>query len=448
MIEAKTVPRIESIKGVLKFVENPIPVINDALKTYGSTYYTRIVGGRKLIMTVDPMVTQHVLQKNNKNYEKSEIQTESLGKYVGLGLLTANGEYWKRQRKLIQPSFHKSKLASLTSIMENEIVKFYDELIPIAKEGKAIDINDTMMELTLRIVSKSLFSTGINEDLIAKLGKTFHELQLHIIREVRQPMFNWWRRMIGKEKKALQLAQNVRTIMQDIISKRRQGTAQKDDLLDLLLNSSYEDNGAYMTDEQVLNEAIILFVAGHETTANTLAWCLYALRQHPDIKERLVDSFDLDGPNTMDSLMKPSYSAQVLDETMRMYPAAWILDRVALEDDEVDGLEIKKGDLIGLFVYGTHRDEVLWNEPLTFDPDRFHPNHKKDRHKFAYYPFGGGPRMCIGYHFAGMEMRMALSEFFKRFDLPAPSEKNIESLPLITLKPEENIMMKLSVKEG
>ncbi|NND34516.1 MAG: cytochrome P450, partial [Saprospiraceae bacterium] len=281
MTEIKTVPRLESFKRALSFVENPLPVIDAALKTYGNTYYTRIIGGRKIVMTIEPVVAQHILQKNNKNYIKSELQTEALGKYVGLGLLTANGDYWLRQRRLIQPGFHKAKLATLIEIMVAEIEKFYDDLELRIGQNTSVDINDAMMELTLRVVSKSLFSTGIDEDKIVELGNTINRLQQHIVREVRLPLMNWWRRVNGSVRRAKSLAAEVRGMLQVIIDQRKADGVVQDDLLDMLIHSRYEDTGEPMTNQQILDEAIILFVAGYETTANTLAWCLHSLREHP-----------------------------------------------------------------------------------------------------------------------------------------------------------------------
>ncbi len=444
----KTVPRIESLKRAFNFVENPIPVVDHALKTYGDTYYTRIIGGRKIVMSIEPGFAQHVLQKGNKKYEKSELQTDALGKYVGYGLLTANGEYWLRQRRLIQPGFHKAKLAALVGIMTEEISKFYDDLEERVIQDPNIDVSHAMMELTLRVVAKSLFSTGINEEDIIKLGSWISDIQKHIVKEVRMPIFNFWRRLNGQTRKALGLADHAKKMIQDLIDERKRSEEKYGDLLDMLLDSKYEDTGESMSDEQILDEAIILFVAGYETTAIALAWCLHALREDPGVRAKLESEvMDQTGEYAMESLMRPSYLGQVIDETLRKYPSAWILDRIALEDDEIDGVKINKGDLVGLYVFGVHRNPKIWPEPDVFNPDRFHPSNKKSQISYSFFPFGGGPRMCIGYHFAYMEMRIAIAEFMKRFVLPQPTGHEPDYLPLITLKPRENIVMKLKRRQ-
>ena len=195
----QTVPWIETLRGLFKFVENPIPVINNAMERLGTTYYTRLIGGRKIIMSSDPVVAKHVLQKNHKNYEKSELQTESLGQYVGQGLLTSNGAFWLRQRRLIQPGFHRERLTGLIHIMDEEVRSYIEQLKKrVGKNAAELDMSGEMMQLTLRVVSRALFSTGISQEQVAFLNETFTNLQRHIIKEVRQPIFNWWRRISGK----------------------------------------------------------------------------------------------------------------------------------------------------------------------------------------------------------------------------------------------------------
>lgn len=444
----KTVPRWEAFKRALSFVANPIPVIDEAIAKYGETYYTRIIGGVKIIMSREPKIAQHVLQKGNKKYQKSELQTESLGKYVGLGLLTANGDYWLRQRRLIQPGFHKAKLASLVEIMDKEIKLFMSELEERVKKDPSVDVNTAMMELTLRVVSKSLFSTSIDNDRILEIGLAINGLQQHIIKEVRLPWLNWYRNLTGKTREAKKIAEKTRSMLQEVIDSRlAESGTEYNDLLDMLLNSKYEDNGESMNSTQVLDEAIILYVAGYETTANTLAWAIHALREYPEVAAKLENQVgQLSGEFTMEQLMKPDYNSQVIEETMRKYPAAWILDRVALEDDEIEGVEIKKGDLIGLYVFGSHRNPNTWKDPEHFDPDRFEPSRRKEIESYAFYPFGGGPRMCIGYHFAMIEMKVALIEFFQRFKLPARTGVEPDYHPLITLKPASNIVMDLELR--
>ncbi len=446
MTKINTVPRLESYKGVVNFVKNPMPVIDTAINKYGQTYYTRIVGGRKLVMTIDPNVAQHVLQKNNKNYIKSELQTESLGRYIGYGLLTSNGEYWLRQRRLIQPGFYKEKLQGLVTIMHDEIKAYCEDLSKKLTKGRnVVDINEAMVELTLRVVSRSLFSTGISQELIRDLGESFIELQKHIVVEVRQPIFNWWRVLSGKRRKTYRLAEATKDIMRKIISERRASGGRTDDLLDMLLHAQYEDNGAYMTDQQLLDETIILFVAGHETTANTLAWTLFAVLQNDEIYNKARAEAKTYSGQKLDffKLKEGSYIDDIIEESLRQYPPAWILDRIALEDDKIGDVAINRGDLVGIYVYGLHHHKEYWAEAQVYNPDRVLNEDSNLKHPYRFIPFGGGPRLCIGNHFAMLEMKLALIELFNRFEMALVPDQQIVFEPLITLRPSRPILLEL-----
>jgi cytochrome P450 len=313
---------------------------------------------------------------------------------------------------------------------------------------KIIDVNEAMMELTLRIVSKALFSTGISAERITELGRTFTKLQQQIVKEVRQPLFNWWRVLSGKRKKTHELAEDTKSIMREIINARKKANVSSDDLLDMLLSTRYEDNNEPMSDQQLLDETIILFVAGHETTANTLAWTLYGTHdQHTvidSIKENATEL--LSRKISMDEISTKGYLDQVLQESMRMYPPAWILDRVALEDDSFGDVKINKGDMIGIYVYGVHHNEEYWQDDLTFDPERF-ANGKSSVHPYAFIPFGGGPRLCIGHHFAMIEMKLAIAELMHQFEWTLQPGQQVDFVPLITLRPRNNIWMEVKCRQ-
>ncbi len=441
------VPWIETLRGAVNFVKNPIPVIDEAIQKYGKTYLTRIIGGQRLIISADPDVVQHVLQGNHKNYEKSKIQTDTLGQYVGQGLLTANGAYWLKQRRLIQPGFHKARIEALIPIVEVEVQSFCDELTLKIKNNSTVDLGEAMMELTLRIVSKALFSTGIDQSTIELLGENFTKLQEHIIREVRQPQWNWLRRLNGKQSRAMKLAEGIRDIMIHIIRERQQSTRHIDDLLGMLLDARYEDTGLGMSDKQLIDEAIILFIAGHETTANALTWCIYLLSKHSDWVDKLQDNVKVSPASwTMSDIMRPDYLTYSIQEAMRLYPPAWIIDRRAIQDDRIDSMQIKAGDMIGLYTYGIHRDPDLWDRPRSFNPERFSSKFSVNRHKYAYFPFGGGPRFCIGQQFSMMEMKMVLSAMVKRFDWKLTSSIAIQPQPLITLRPQQRVLIDIVEK--
>ncbi len=446
--EIKTIPRLKVILGLFRFLKNPIPLINEAIEEYGDTYITYLGATTKAIMSVDPDFTQYILQKNNKNYHKSKLQTEAVGKYVGKGLLTANGAYWLKQRRLIQPGFKKDKIVKLMSLMYEVVEDYVEELKSRLHDGaQEIEITEEMSLLTLKIISKALFSTGIEGEQLELLNKAVTDLQTAIIKSVRQPMFNWWRTLTGENAKNDKLSQQTYDLITGIIEARRKDTGEYNDLLDMLLHSVYEDTGEGMTTKQILDEALIIFVAGHETTANALSWTLYLLDKHPDISDKLItesNKVKLEGDITYQDVAKMDYNRQILSEAMRLYPPAWITDRVALEDDEFNGIKITKGDVIGLYIYGAHHSNKLWDEPDKFNPSRFERDKMKSNHPYAYYPFGGGPRLCIGQQFAMVEMQLSLMELIKNFKFELKEDHPIELSPLVTLRPRHGLKMMVS----
>jgi len=443
--QVKTVPRLKAISNIFRFVQNPIPLINETIEELGPSYRVHLGGINRSLMTQDPTVIQHVLQKNHKNYHKSKIQTEGLAKYAGYGLLTTDGDYWLRQRRLIQPGFHKQKLKSLVSRM-NMVVKDHVQKIHrhIERGEKDLELTIDMVNLTLKVVSKSLFSSGISEDQLGIIGNAVTTSQVAVIKDIRQPMFKWWRLLNGEQKSYNSSVLKGRELLMELIKERKTSGENLDDLLDMLLESRYEDTGESMSAKQILDEILIIFAAGHETTALAMTWSLYLLDKHPEILATLhkeIDSIDLPSSPTFEHIAQLTYCKQVISESMRLFPPAWITDRIALEDDEVDGIKIEKGEIIGIYIYGVHRSSSLWKNPKIFDPSRFSPENKKSIPPYAYFPFGGGPRLCIGQQFAWTEMILALYHLVKEFDFTLAAGHQVVTEPLITLRPKFGMRM-------
>ena len=302
------------------------------------------------------------------------------------------------------------------------------------------------MELAFRVVARSLFSADLPEAKLVGLSRDITELQAFIIRLIRQPYLEWWFQLSGKTDFHLQMAARSRSVVADIIRQRRQSEAVHDDLLQMLLDARYEDSGEGMTEEQLIDESLILFVAGHETTANALAWTWHLLSQHPDAVQGLRDEHQrvLAGRlPAFDDLPRLEYTLQVIEEAMRLYPPAWITDRVAVEDDVVDGVHIPAGAMIALSIYGVHHSEKHWDAPESFRPARFSKENKATQHPYAYLPFGGGPRLCIGNSFALMEMQLILVQMLRRFEVETVPGQTILPQALITLRPKYGLQMKL-----
>jgi len=383
------------------------------------------------MLTRDAEIAKHILRKNHRNYNKSKIQTKFLSKYVGKGLLTASGEYWLKQRRLIQPAFHREKLQKLVSIMEGEI----DKQLQTIQEDKKVDLYPIMNELAFHVVAKSLFNYATDDTTMYRLQEIIEKLQDFIIREIRQPHKKWWYKVSGLVAKHMALVQESRDIINKVIDERRLSDEDHDDLLDMLLKAKYEEDGTSMTNEQLIDEILIFFVAGHETTANALTFTFHLIAKNPETLKKAVaevDAIDTALP-PMEKLAKLSYVKTCVEEAMRLYPPAWITDRVAIEDDSFAGLNIEKGTMIGISFYELHRNEKYWKNPDDFVPERFSEENRKET-AGHYFPFGAGPRMCIGNGFALYEMMLSVYAMLKKYHIET-DQKTVKIAPLITLKP-------------
>ena len=431
--------------NIPRLFKDPIKVIDESFKRYGDTYITHPGGQYRSVITTNTNLIQHILQKNHSNYEKSPLQTDVLAKYLGYGLLTTNGSYWLQQRRLIQPGFHKRKLEGLNNIMQTSILRFCDDLEERLKSKSEFDMSELMTEVTLHVVAQSLFSTGITQEHIERLGNDVTILQRAIVKDVRLPMFKWWRKINGEQTYYEKKAKEAHGLIMDIITARKEQGEEHDDLLDMLLGVRYADTNEPMTDQQVLEESLVLMVAGHETSANAMTWLFYLLSQNPEILSTLESEVE-ENPRdhlSMQEAMELTLISNAVSESMRLFPPAWITDRVAIEDDECEGVKIKKGDVIAPYIYGVHRDEKNWNEPLKFNPTRFDKSNIKAKPNYSYFPFGGGPRLCIGQSFALLEMQLLVYHLLKRFEFEFIEYQKVEMEPLVTLRPKNPMMMRI-----
>lgn len=421
----------QSLERMYKQVKNPVGTMQESMQRFNGTYGVNL-GFQRMIATQDPGFADHVLRLNHKNYHKSRIQTDQLGKFLGKGLLTSNGEYWLRQRRLIQPGFHVEKIRALYNIIKNTIDAFLKDF----PTGQEIDVYPLMNKLAFRIVIDSLFNVDVPLQSQHELSAFIEEVQKFVIKEVRQPHKKWWYELSGEVKRNLTKAERAREIIRNLIHQRKQSTDEHHDLLQMLMDVRYEDNGEAMHESQVIDEILILLIAGHETTANALSWTLYLLANHPD-QLHLLRSETRDY-SVEQCVVSESLNA-VIKESMRLYPPAWISDRVALVDDAYAAFSYPKGTIIILFYYGLHRDAKYWPNPAAFDPSRFFKNNITKEQLKAYFPFGSGPRLCIGNNFAMAEMVIFLQSFIQRFDLK--STKQVPKInPLVTLRPDRVLL--------
>ncbi len=398
---------------------------------YGDIFRVRVGFRKAVIFTRDATIIKHILQKQHKNYEKSELQTIDLAKYIGHGILTSNGEHWRVHRRMVQPAFHKKKLRGLLGIMKQAIDSELNRIEP----GTTQDVFPLMGDLAFQVVAQALFSRYDIQQSMEKLQDYTERNQKMLIREMRQPYLKWWFILSGKINKHLDLAEQGRIILDNIIEERIESGEKKDDLLDMLLNVTYED-GKNMPRRQLIDEVLILFTAGHETTANALSFTLYLLAKHPAIQDKVlkeVKNINMDSEDLMECLSKLAYTKQCIEEALRLYPPAYVIDRTAISDDIVQGQSFPKGSLVLMSVYELHRSSAFWEAPDEFNPDRFDVTLKKDYSNY-YYPFGAGPRMCVGNNFAMYEMIIAIAQIIRKFQI-STNLKVVEVNPLISLKP-------------
>ncbi|RKS55941.1 hypothetical protein BC962_0916 [Gillisia mitskevichiae] len=427
---------LKFLKHASNILKNPLPFHHNNFEEHGDTFRLIIGPGKSVVFSRDAYLAEYVLQKNQKNYTKSPIQTKDLVKYVGRGLLTSEGEHWKKQRKLIQPAFHKKQLTLLLDSIHKAIIT---ELNKIETDTE-IDIFPVFNDLAFQTVVKSLFSSAVGDKDIARLQYITEAAQKMLVKELRQPFLSLWFKYGGEIKKHTDLTDEARVILKKLVDQRKESGIRENDLLDMLLDARYED-GNEMDEEQLIDEILILFTAGHETTSNALTFAAELLARDPESQQKIFAEV-VKAKQETDSLMAfiqaCSYTKKVIEETMRLYPPAYFIDRVNLEADSFEGMEIPKGSNLLFSFYEIHKHKAHWKDPEKFDPERF-SNSDPYLHTPFYAPFGAGPRKCIGNNFAMFEMILAVAELIEKYKI-APKTTPIEILPLITLKPKNAIL--------
>jgi len=427
-----TVTQWEVYRNRKQILRNPLPFHRKNFEKYGDIFKVHIGLGTGVIFTRDATIIRHILQKQHRKYEKSSLQTRDLAKYIGKGILTAEGEHWRTHRRMIQPAFHKKKLWGLIENMRSAIEAELKRIVP----GQEEDVFPLMGDLAFQVVAKSLFGRNDIGERMVRLKDITGRNQKMLIREMRQPYLKWWFRLSGQIRRHLQNSEESRRLINGIIEERLETGGEKDDLLDMLLNARYED-GTPMSRKQLIDEVLILFTAGHETTANALSFCLFLLAKHPEIQEKLWrevvgPSFEI-GRKIMQPSGGPTYLQQCIEEAMRLYPPVYVIDRVSTVADTIGGHEFSRGTLFLLSIYELHRSKAFWKAPESYVPERFASENRKELNEY-YHPFGAGPRMCVGNNFAMYEMQLALAAIIQKYTLHTDVER-LAIRPLISLKP-------------
>jgi len=433
------VPRSRSFLDSRAMAHNPVQVLSKYTALYGDTFRFYFGGVKEAIVTTNPVVIQHVLKTNSENYHKSHIQKKRMGHFLGKGLLTTEGEAWKTQRRLIQSGFERKQLEVLSSIMQDSLADSLRDFDRQAHIGP-VDIYPLMMKITFAMVGKSLFGAKLKEDDINLISEAISTVQEFMVRQTIQPYLNPWFTVSGELRKHEEMTARAFGILRDYIRWRREEKPGHD-LLQILLDARYSD-GTSMSDELVVSESMQLLVAGHETSSNALSWLLYLLSSRPDCVDRVRDEFDsVLGERHVSFSVVPKFefTTQVILEALRLYPPFWMVDRMALADDRAGDLDIPRGSTVVVFIYGTHHSPRYWENPESFDPERFTKAKEKLHTPFAHLPFGAGPRGCIGGNYAMLQMLMILSVVLRKYDFHLVPGQTIEPRPMVILRPEHGI---------
>ena len=401
------------------------------------------IGGRRQFVTFRPEDARYVLQENHRNYGRSPA-FKILEIFLGKGLLTNDGDHWRHQRRLAQPAFHRQKLAMLGQIMQQEVGTWLGELSCLDLT-KPVNLSEKFMDITMRIVCKTLFGTDAGSQLvgISHAMETAIFLANKRLMSPLSPPMSWPTPDNIRYRKA---AQTVDALIYSIIENRKKTGERRDDLLDMLLYAEDEDTGERMTTKQLRDECVTLFAAGHETTAVSMAWTTYLLTRNPAVMSKLVATVQ-----AADAGFQPGgYASQIINESLRLYPPAWATSRFSHADDQIGPHRIPAKSTVLVLPYLLHRDPAHWPDPERFDPERFAPGRDKERsgherHPYAHLPFGGGPRLCIGNMFALMEMQMLLTGLARTFQITAATDNVIQPLASLTLRPGKPVMVRLKM---
>ena len=435
------VPRSRSFLDSRAMAHNPVQVLSQYTALYGDTFRFHFGGFKEAVVTTNPVVIQHVLKTNSENYHKSHIQKKRMGHFLGKGLLTTEGEAWKTQRRLIQSGFERKQLEVLSSIMQDSLAESLRDFDQQTRIGP-VDIYPLMMKITFAMVGKSLFGAKLKEDDIELISEAISTVQKFMVRQTIQPYLNPWFAISGELRRHEQMRTRAFGILGDYIRRRREDEPGHD-LLQILLDARYND-GSHMDDDLIISESMQLLVAGHETSSNALSWTLYLLSTRPDCVDKIRDEFDAilgDKPLAFSDVPKFEFTTQVINEALRLYPPFWMVDRMALGDDRAGDVDIPGGSTVVVFIYGTHHSPRYWENPESFDPERFARANEKLHTPFAHLPFGAGPRGCIGGNYAMLQMLMILSVLLRKYDFQLVAGQNVEPRPMVILRPEHGINM-------
>jgi cytochrome P450 len=429
-----------------EMISDMLGLFTNTAREFGGIAQFKLLN-KSYILVTDPDYVKYILQDNHKNYIRGR-SVETGRVLLGNGLPLIDGDFWLRERRMLQPAFHRERLGKLVQVANHVIEAFMQDWEAKAGRNQILDLDEEMMRLTLTVIIKAMFSADI-DDKIQSLSHAFN---------VASKFMLWRSQQMVQLPLSVPLPRHVeynralRVLNETIYPLIADGRKNpKDDLLGMMLEMRDADTGEGLTDRQARDEVVTIFFAGHETTAATMAWAFYRLSQHPDVEGRVRAEIAevLNGRQlTFADLPKLVYTQRVIQEVLRLYPAAYLFAREAIVDDVLDGYRIPANTLIFLSPFVGHRDAKSWPDPERFDPDRFAPEQVASRPRHVYYPFGEGPHVCIGSSFAMMEMQLILCMALQRFRLRLVPDHPIAFKPEATLRPKYGMKMTVDSISG
>ena len=403
------------------------------------------LGPQEAFFLNHPDYIKDVLVTNHQNFIKG-LALQRAKRLLGEGLLTSEGDFHRRQRRLAQPAFHRARIASYAGVMTDYALQTRERW----RDGDTLDMSEEMMRLTLGIVGKTLFDADVVSDA-QQVGEAM-TVVMDLFNTITIPFFELLQKLpLPQFRRFDQAKARLDAIIYRLIEERRRSGEDRGDLLSmLLLAQDTEGDGGGMTDEQLRDEVMTIFLAGHETTANALTWTWYLLSQNPEAEAKLHEEIDrvLAGRlPTFEDVSQLQYTEMVLAESMRLYPPAWALGRLTLEECEIAGYVVPRKSLVLMSQFVMHRDPRYFPEPLRFDPNRWTTEARESRPQFSYFPFGGGPRRCIGEGFAWMEGILLIAAIAQQWQMRLVVNHPVALKPVITLRPKHGMRMTVTRRQ-
>jgi cytochrome P450 len=387
-----------------------------------------------------------MLVENSRNYVRAGAIYEGARPFIGNGLVTSEGPFWLRQRRMMQPHFHRKRLIGLTQLMTTTIGQELATWEGAARAGSDFNLMEAFSRITMRVTVRALFGTSLSDQEIENVSRDLTFLLNYIPRATLTTKLPAWL-PVPKARRFKQMLQGLNTSIYTLIERVRQSDAADGTLMGMMLDMVDDETGKGMTDEQLRDEAVSLVLAGYETTSLVLSWISHFLTQHPTVMARLHDEIDAAiGSRTpiFEDIRSLEYVVRILQETVRLYPPAWFFPRMAVADDVIDGYTIPAGTNVFVLPYMVHRHPDFWQDAERFDPERFAPEQAAGRHKFAWLGFGAGQHQCLGRDFALIEAQFLLAMLFQRYRIAAIPEKVATPQLSTMLRPKNGVTVKLS----